>query len=459
MPCSSCFTYDMKHMKRALRLLLGLVWLVPVWARAQPTAPPPSGNQLTLEQCLQYALQNQPALRQARIDEETNEATIRIGLSGWLPQVNLNATGQHYFQLPYSVIPIDGVNTPRQIGLRNTSTVGVGATQAIYNNDVRLALRTARPSRQFYQQNTIGVRIDVVTDVSKAFYDVLLSQRQLDVLNEDIVRLQRSLQDARARYDAGIVDKIDFKQAEILLNNSIVARKQAIEAIKAKGAYLKELMGLAGPQPLTLQYDTIRLMREAVVDTAVALDPTNRIEFQQLQTQKALQSAQISYYRWGFLPSVSAFGNYNAVFQNNNFGDLYSQRFPNSYAGLQLSLPIFQGTRRLQNLRRERLTDQRIDQDILATRNRINTEFEQALSTYKGYYTDYLIGQRNLALSKEVYSVVNLQYREGIKTYLDVIIAQSTLRTAQLNYYSALFQVLSSKVDLLRAQGNLPTSY
>lgn len=55
--------------------------------------------------------------------------------------------------------------------------------------------------------------------------------------------------------------------------------------------------------------------------------------------------------------------------------------------------------------------------------------------------------------------MVNLQYREGIKTYLDVIVAQTTLRTAQLNYYSALFQVLSSKIDLLRAQGNLPTSY
>ncbi|UPL49722.1 TolC family protein [Hymenobacter sublimis] len=450
----------MKQIKRVLRLLLSLTLLAPAWAQAQPTTPPPPSSQLTLEQCLQYALQNQPVLRQARLDEETNEATIRIGLAGWLPQVNLNATGQHYFQLPYTVFPnAEGVNVPRQIGLKNTSTVGLAGTQALYNNDVMLALRSARPSRQFYQQNTIGVRIDVVTDVSKAFYDVLLSQRQLDVLNEDIVRLQRSLKDARARYDAGIVDKTDYKQAEILLNNSIVARKQAIEAIKAKSAYLRELMGVAGQHPLTLQYDTLRLMQDAFVDTTVTLDPTNRIEFQQLQTQKALQSAQISYYRWGFLPAVSAFGNYNAVFQNNNFGDLYGQRFPNSFAGLQLSLPIFQGTRRLQNLRRERLTDQRIDQDILATRNRINTEFEQALATYKGYYTDYLFGQRNLALSKEVYSVVNLQYREGIKTYLDVIVAQTTLRTAQLNYYSALFQVLSSKVDLLRAQGNLPVSY
>ena len=449
----------MRQLTRALRRLLALFLLVPAGLRAQPTAPPPS-NPLTLTQCLQYALQNQPVLRQARLDEETNEVDIRLGLAGWLPQVALNATGQHYFQLPYIVFPnADGISVPRQVGLRNTSTVALAATQALYNNDVLLALRSARPARQFSQQNTLGVRIDVVTGVSKAFYDVLLSQRQLEVLSEDIVRLQRSLQDARARYDAGIVDKIDYKQAEISLNNSVVARKQAQESIKAKAAYLKELMGLAGPQPLMLQYDTLQLMRDATVDTTVTLNAANRIEVQQLQTQKVLQQAQISYYQWGFLPAVSAFGNYNSVFQNNRFSDLYSRRFPSSYAGLQLSLPIFQGTRRLQSLRRERLVDQRLDQSILATRNRINTEFEQALAAYKSNYADYLMGQRNLALSKEVYSVVNLQYREGIKTYLDVLITQTTLRTAQLNYYSALFQVLSSKVDLLRAQGALPVSY
>ncbi|RAK63832.1 TolC family protein [Hymenobacter edaphi] len=452
----------MRYFSRAARaagILSGLLLAFsPPAARAQ-TQPAAPGGILTLEQCLQVALQNQPAVRQARLDEETNEASIRIGLAGWLPQVALNGTAQHYFQLPYSVIPIDGVNTPRQFGLRNQSTIGLGATQTLYNNDLSLARRSAGPSRQFYQQNSTGVRIDVVADVSKAFYDVLLSQRQLDVLSEDIVRLQRSLQDARARYDAGIVDKIDYKQAEILLNNSRVARKQAQESIKAKSAYLKELMGLSAPQPLTLQYDTVRLMRDAAVDTAVALDPVNRIEFQQLQTQKALQSAQIRYYQYGWLPSVGAFGNYNTAFLSNELSTLYSQRLPNSYAGVQFSLPIFTGTRRLQNLRRERLTDQRIDQDILATRNRINTEFEQALAAYKGNYADYLTGQQNLALSKEVYNVVQLQYREGIKTYLDVIVAQTTLRTAQLNYYQALFQVLSSKVDLLRAQGTLPTQY
>ncbi|GAA4371928.1 outer membrane channel protein TolC [Hymenobacter koreensis] len=440
-------------------MALLLFWSLAASAQTPPATVPPGGT-FTLEQCLQYAVRNQPVLRQARLDQEVNEADIRIGLSDWLPQVGVTADAQHFFQLPFTVFPnAEGVSTPRQIGLKNTSTISLNGTQALFNNDVWLALRTARPSRRFYQQNTAVVQTNVVANVSKAFFDVLLSQRQFQVFEADIVRLQRSLKDAKARYDAGVVDKIDYKQAEIALNNSLAARKQALESVNAKSAYLKQLMGLPGEQPLGLQYDTLRLERDAVVDTAAALDATNRIEYQQLQTEKALQAAQISYYQYGFLPELSAFGTYNSVYQNNRLADLYSRRFPSSFAGLQLALPIFQGTRRLQNLRRARLLDTRLDESLTAVRNQINTEFQQALATYKGYYADYQLGKRNLALAREVNDVVYLQYREGVKPYLDVIVAQTTLRTAELNYYVALFQVLTSKVDLLRARGNLPTNY
>ncbi|HEX8504356.1 MAG TPA: TolC family protein [Hymenobacter sp.] len=438
-------------------LLLGLLTLSRV--AAQPTAlgtTPPAGAPLTLPECVRYALQNQPIVRQAKLDEQVNEADIRIGLAGWLPQVGLTGNAQRAFQLPFVVLPNEqGGVTPRQVGLKNTSTFTLSGNQAIYNQDVWLARRQARPSREFARQNTALVRTNLVADVSRSFYDVLLNLQQVRVYESDIVRLGRGLKDARARYEAGVNDKIDYKQAEIALNTSRAARKQAQESVKGNLARLKELMGLPGAQPLTLNYDSLRLELDAALDTTTGVEPANRLEIRLLQTQKVLQSAQIGYYRWGFLPAVGAYGTYNTVFQNDNLGDLYSRRFPSSYGGLQLSLPILQGGRRLQNLRRARLIDQRLDEDVLATRNQINTEFEQALATYKGFYADYQYGKQNLALAREVFDVVNLQYREGIKPYLDVLVAQTTLRSAELTYNVALFQVLTSKVEVLRARGEL----
>ncbi|WP_310398110.1 TolC family protein [Hymenobacter sp.] len=428
-------------------------------AAAQPAAqaaPPPAGAPLTLPECVRYALQNRPLVHQAQLDAQVNEADIRIGLAGWLPQAGLNANVQRAFQLPFVVLPnAEGGVAPRQIGLRNTSNINLSGTQAIYNQDVWLARRQARPSRQYARQNIALVRTNVAADVSRTFYDVLLSQQQVRVYEADLLRLARGLKDARARYEAGVADKIDYKQAEIALNTSRAARKQAQESAKASTAQLKELMGLPGAQPLALRYDSARLELDAALDTTTGLNPNNRLEIQLLQTQKTLQAAQIGYYRWGFLPAVGAYGNYNTVFQDDNFGDLYSRRFPNSFGGVQLTLPILQGGRRLQNLRRARLLDQRLDEDVTATRNTINTEFEQALASYKGFYADYQYGKQNLALAREVFRVVDLQYREGIKPYLDVIVAQSTLRSAELTYNVALFQVLMSKVEVLRARGEL----
>ena len=77
------------------------------------------------------------------------------------------------------------------------------------------------------------------------------------------------------------------------------------------------------------------------------------------------------------------------------------------------------------------------------------------VAVYKGALSQLNALQDNLVDAKEVYRVINLQYREGIKTFLELTIAEADLRTAQLTYYNALFNVLSSKLDVQRALGNI----
>ncbi|WP_158828472.1 TolC family protein [Mucilaginibacter lacusdianchii] len=450
---------------------------------------------LTLQQCIDYALRNQPVIRQANIDEDINERDIRISLAAWLPQINSSGSYQRYLQRSAALTAGTGgggtgTGTNNGTGTggngsgtgtgtgtggngtgtgatgggqqtvialaNNVSSLGGQATQVIYNNDVLQASRAAKYSRQYYKQNTVSTKINVVSDVSKAFFDVLLSQRQLDIINEDIGRLQRNQKDAFARYQAGVVDKTDYKQATIALNNSLASRKQLQEAVNSRVAYLKQVMGFGSLKPLQLSYDSTRYESEALIDTNQVVDVNNRIEYRLLETQKSLQNLNVSYYKYGFLPSLSAIGSYNLLYFNQNFSSLYKDAFPTAFVGLTLNLPIFQGGRRLQNLSKARLQVRRADLDLINTRNAINTEYTQALASYKSSFTNWQFLRQNVDLAKDVYNVVSLQYREGIKTYLDLIVAQTDLRTAELNYYNALFQLLSSKIDLQRALGTLP---
>ncbi|MBC6989689.1 TolC family protein [Hymenobacter sp. BT491] len=449
----------MKYTKQVLLLWLGLIFIMSGPARAQVkpagTLPP----QATLQECVEFALRNQPVIRQSLIDQEIGERNIRIGLSEWLPQIQGTATYGHNLLLPTSVLPNfqDPAAGPQlvRVGLKNTSTLGLTGNQLLFNNDVLLAARSARFIRLRTSQNTTAFKIDVVTSVSKAFYDILLTQEQLRILLEDIQRQERQVKDAQAQYNVGIVDKTDFLRASISLKNAYAQRRTTAESLTGKYASLKQLMGLSPENKLALTYDTLQMAREVLLDTTTQLAYEKRIEVQQLQTQQNLQRINIDYYRYGFLPSLNAYINYNRVYQNNNFSDLYSRAFPNSQTGLQLAVPIFTGTRRLQNLKIAQLQQDRLDLDLYDTKNQINTEYQQALATYKGAFNELNVLQQNLQDAKEVYRILNLQYREGIRTFLDVIIAETDLRTAQLNYYNAMFNVLSSKLDVQRALGDI----
>ena len=405
----------------------------------------------TLPNVISYAMKRQTAIQQALIDQEITEQQIRSRLSEWYPQINFNYVYQHNFQVQTSII---GGNVV-QLGVTNTSGLQFTGTQTIFNRDVLLASRTKNTVRTQALQQTTSTRIDVVANVSKAFYDVLATEQQINVANTNIVRLERSLKDATAQYNAGVVDKTDYKRATIALNNAKASLKIYQEGRIAKTEYLKSLINYPVNAPLQIAYDSATLERDIPVDTLQAIDYNRRIEYQLLETQRRLLEANVLYNKWSYIPTLNANGAYLRNFLNDKFSKLYNTAYPQSYAGLTLGFPIFQGGKRKYELKQAQLELKRTDLDLVALRNNVNAEYYTAIGNYKGNLANYLAVKENVSLAQEVYDVINLQYRSGIKTYLEVVFAESDLRTAQINYYNALYQVLSSKIDVERALGNI----
>jgi outer membrane protein len=403
----------------------------------------------TVEACVQFALQHYPLVQQAALDEQITDRQIRSRLAAWYPQIGLNASYQNNFQLP--AIAFGG--SYDYSGTYNNSSVSLGLTQTLFNRDVLLASRTKRDVMTEIHQLTVGDKIDVTVNVSKAFYDVLLTEQDIKVLDDDIVRLQRNLKDTYNQYQGGLVDKTDYKRATISLNNSLAQRKTDQETLKAKYAVLVQLMGYTGKDSLHLAYDSVLMEQQVVMDTTAVPDYNQRIEFQQLLTQKRLQQAEVKYQKWAYIPTVSAGAGYSLNYLNPEFGKLYSNNFPTSYAGLTVSVPIFQGTQRVQNIRIAELQLTRIDWDVVNLQNQINSQYTQALALYKSNLNNYYIQRDNLGLARDVFNTIELQYRNGVKAYLDLITSETDLRTAQVNYGDALYQVLSSKLDVEKALG------
>jgi outer membrane protein len=404
-----------------------------------------------VEACVQFALQHYPLVQQAMLDEQITDRQIKSRLAEWYPQIGLNASYQNDFQLP--AIAFGGAYDIS--GTYNNSSVALGLNQTLFNRDVLLASRTKKDVLMQSHQMTVSDKIDVTVNVSKAFYDVLLTDQDIKVLDDDIVRLERNLKDTYNQYQGGLVDKTDYKRATISLNNSKAQRKTDLETLKAKYAVLTQLMGYTGKDSLHLVYDSAAMEQQVALDTTAVPDYNQRIEFQQLMTEKRLQQAEVKYQRWAYIPTVSAGAGYSLNYLNPRFSQLYSNNFPTSYAGLTVSVPIFQGTQRTQNIRIAELQLTRIDWDVINLQNEINSQYAQAVATYKSNLNNYYVQRDNLGLARDVFNTIELQYRNGVKAYLDLITSETDLRTAQVNYSDALYQVLSSKLDVEKALGSI----
>lgn len=407
--------------------------------------------EVTLNKAIEYAVKNQPRIQQSSLDEEITESIIRSRLADWYPQVNFNYNLQHNFLLQTSVF---GGNQVR-LGVNNTSAAQFSATQIIFNRDVLLARRTKNNVQLQTTQTTVNNKIDLAVNVTRAFYDILATTQQIKLADENINRLQRSLKDATAQYKAGIADKIDFKRATISLNNSLALKHSNEALLAAKNEYLKSLMAYPTEKALILVYDSTLMESDALLDTLQVPDYHNRIEYRLLETQQGLLKANVLYNKWSYLPSVSANAAYNLNFQNNQFTKLYGTSFPNSYTGLTLGVPLFQGGKRKANMRTAELQLSRNELDLASLKNTVNAQYAQALAIYKSNLAGYFALKENVALAKEVYDVIQLQYRSGIKTYLEVITSQADLQAAQINYFNSLYQLLTVKADVRRALGQI----
>lgn len=437
-------------MKKHLTLFFTLLFGIPPAILAQ-TVLPGSTEGMNIREVVSYSLTNSPLVKQSELDVEIGESEIKSSLSGWFPQINANYQLNDNLKLQSQ--PIGGQLV--RFGQPFSSNLNFQVNQTIFNRDQFVASKAKDLVRADRLQTLETNKINTAVEAARAYYNVLLTQEQIRILDENIIRQQKQYQDAKNRFDVGLVDKTDFQRASIALANLKSEKNAASSMMKARFASLKEVMGFPTEEELVISYDYDSLQTRVEIDTTMGLNLENRVEYQLAKTQFESVELQTKYAKWAYIPQIAGFYNYNFLYFNPQFSDLYSQSYPTSTLGLTVAIPIFQGGKRAQEVKMSRLQEERAGIGLGQYAQQLNTEYETAMANYKASYGIWVALRDNMVLAEEVYNTIKLQYDEGVKAYVDLIVAETDLRTAQLNNYNALFNVLSSKLDLLRAMGQI----
>jgi outer membrane protein TolC len=318
-----------------------------------------------------------------------------------------------------------------------------------------VGLQASKTYKELSNKNLTRTRIETAVAVTKAYYSVLVSNEQLNLIDANLDRLRKSLSDTEAMFKNGFVEKIDVDRLTVLKNNLETERENVIRLLALNVNLLKFQMGMTVNSKLTLTDSITNLQADQAVVASDSSAYRNRIEYSLLETQKKLNEFDLKRYKSQFLPSLSAFGSTSQSFQSNSFSDLFSTNFPSTIIGLRLSVPIFSGGIKLNQVRNAKLAVLKTQNDLVNLQNGINLEVDQAQTTYLNSLKSLDNQKRNMELAQEVLRVSKIKYEQGVGSSIEVTTAETSLKESQNNYINALYDLMINRVNVDKALGKI----
>jgi len=346
---------------------------------------------------------------------------------------------------------------PFKFGVTYQSNLGVNASQIIFDPNYIVGLQGRKTYKQLYERSYTRSKIEANVNVTKAYYQVLVSVEQLKLLDANIAELKQEMDETIARNKQGFVEKIDVDRITVQYNSLVTNKENTSRLLALNYQLLKFQMGMPIEDALTLRdkLENIQLdsnLADTTSDTSVY---RNRIEYNLLETQKRLNEYDLKSKRGQFLPKLIANANYTASYQNNGFGDLYSANYPSSYIGLTLSVPLFTGGQHINQVRQSEITVLESQNNLDNMKKTVNLQVTQSRTSYINGLQTLNDQNKNRALAAEVLRVAKIKYEQGVGSSLEVTQAETALQEADNSYIQGLYDALVSKVDLDQAYGRI----
>ncbi len=419
----------------------------------------------TLQQAIDYALQNHANVKNATLDAEIAQKRVNELIGVGLPQLNGSVNYNYFIEIPTTVIPArafapeapaDLLNAV-QFGTTQNATAGANASQLIFDGSFFLGVKAAKTYVELSRKTAEQTKIETAIAVSKAYYSVLVNQERMDLLKANVTRIKKLKDDTQALYDNGFVEKIDNDRIQVTYNNMVV-EKEKTERLLALGLdLLKFQMGME----LNTQITLTDKLETALLDESVLsnenIDVNKRIEINILNTTKKLQELNIKVNKYKSYPSLIAFGTFseNAYRLDFDFFDSDKRWYPTAIVGATLNIPLIGGFSRHNKVQQEKLTLKKIENSYQSLSNGITLEIKTARTQFQNALASLQTQKKNRELASEVASVSKIKYDQGVGSNLEVVTAETSLKEAETNYYGALYDALISKIDFAKATGNI----
>lgn len=397
--------------------------------------------EMTLDNCIQIALGNNPRIAMAMDDVLASDSRIKQVWSNYFPTLSWQTGYTRIKQLQLS----DAIGENLEY---NYYLLGqISLQQMLYDFGVTQNQATIRKlDYKAYKKSFEATVNDVIYQTKDAYYNLLYAHENKRVAQDTVDKYQLFYDQAKAFYKSGMNPKVDVTIAETNLSNAKLSLIQADNSVNLAIAKLNNVMGVPYLEkydvPERLQFKPINLTFEQAID--IARDSRPELKMAEIKVEEAHQTLNLA--KKSYFPTISLEGQYQRGGRhwNSNYG---------FNAGAYLTFPAINGMLIRNEIKEARYLYDKELANAKNTQNSIYLEIQNAYLTLDEKRNKLPVTILQVKQAKENYELSYGRYRVGEGSPTELKDAENIYEQAQLNYYTALYEYNSAKAQLEKAIG------
>ncbi len=417
----------------------------------------------SLKEAQDYAMENNYGNKKALLDIDISKKKVWETTAMGLPQVNAEGKLQKFLDIPVSLAPANSFNpnapadelVELQFGLNYNNSVGVTASQLIFDGSYIVGLQAAKTYKNLSISNQIKTEVELKEAVNQAYFTVLVAEENTVVMLKSLETVSAILAETEAMYAEGLIDEQSVDQLTLTANEIKTSVGIANGQIDFARKLLKLQMGVDIANKITLTEDLTKFVSEIKTGSEEKeFNVESHIDYDLVATNVRLMKLSLRKEKYSFLPSINVFLNHQQQNMSNDFDAFGAGKwFPSTVLGASLNLPILTSGSRLAKMSQAKIELDKSEISLKEAEQGLIYQSQLAKSNYDTSYEAYINQKANMNLSKKIYDKTVLKYKEGVASSLELAQTQNQYLTAEGKYIKSLLDVMTAKSNLQKSYG------
>ena len=439
---------------------------------------------ITLDQALQIALSENVSVKVADKEIERTGFAKKGTYASLFPQIDISGAYQRTIKKQVMYMDFDmssigggmpggdgetgegssdtpsagGMDTSGglEVGRWNTWSAGLTAAMPVINAQLWKSIRISGLDVELAVEKARASRLDMVTQVKQAYFSTLLAKEAFNVYKEVYENAVKNYEETQKKYNVQKASELDLTRAKTTVANAVPNVYNAESSVILSLWQLKAILGVDLDANIdvagVLEDHSEHMFYDIHQHDSVSLENNTTMKQLAIQAEQLAQTVKMQ--KYAYIPTLAAQFSFSMNAMTNDFNFSQYRWTPYSYVGVSLSIPIFSGGKRLNDVRQAKNRYSQVQLQTMDTERNLKIAIRQSLNTMETNMKSYYAAKEAVSTAQKGYDIAERSYQVGRSTLIELNDAQLALTQAKLSESQAIYNFIIAKSQLEQSLGN-----